>query len=156
MLHTRRTWIAVALGVVAFLLYAADLMGLKPPPRILPSVVLAIAAVLIGVTPRRADVSRPAAEADDAPAHHMSTAGRVMTVAGFVLLVLLLIPIVPIGLVAPGQGVIAIHGIWLVGFIAAWRLRRSNPPAVLAAPFVAAALIAATLWTGTVHLGWRP
>jgi hypothetical protein len=79
-----------------------------------------------------------------------------MTITGFVLLVLLLIPIVPIGLVAPGLGVMVIHGIWLVGFIAAWRLRRSNPAAVLAIPFVAAALIAATLWLGTTVLGWRP
>jgi hypothetical protein len=135
-------------------LYVADLLGLKPPPRILPSVVLAIAAVLIGVTPRRADRTAPG----DGPegAVRTSTAGRVMTIAGFALLVLLLIPIVPIGLVAPGEGIIAIHGIWLAGFIAAWRLRRSNPPVVLAAPFVAAALIAATLWVGTVHLGWQP
>jgi hypothetical protein len=192
---TSRTWISATLGVLAFVLYAADLLGLKPPPRILPSVVLAIAAVVIGVAPRRTrrtdpadtpattdagstsltdrggstdDVGRPrpagAADAGVArhstgpalPASAMSPGDRVMTITGFVLLVALLVPVVPIGLVAPGLGIITIHGIWLIGFIAAWRLRRSNPPAVLAIPFVAAALIAATLWFGTTVLGWRP
>ena len=157
---TRRSWISGVLGVLAFVLYAADLLGLKPPPRILPSVALAIAAVVIGVTPRRADPARPTDDPQSAgptQATPATSAGaRAMTIIGFVLLVLLLIPIVPIGLVAPGFGVMVIHGIWLVGFIAAWRLRRSNPPAVLAIPFVAAALIAGTLWLGTSVLGWRP
>ena len=157
---TRRTWISVALGVLAFVLYAADLLGLKPPPRILPSVVLAIAAVVIGVTPRRPDPARPAddprstAPPDTPPAR--SAGARAMVIVGFVLLVLLLFPIVPIGLVAPGLGIVVIQGIWLAGFIAAWRLRSSNPPAVLAIPFVVAALASATLWFGTTVLGWSP
>lgn len=167
---TRRTWISVALGVLAFVLYAADLLGLKPPPRILPSVVLAVAAVVVGVTPRRAGQGHPTgAEHATDPAHPspgvtratatapgMPPVARVMTITGFVLLLLLLVPVVPIGLVAPGLGILTIHGIWLVGFIVAWRLRRSNPPVVLAVPFVAAALIAATLWVGTTLLGWQP
>ena len=153
----RRTWIAVALGVLALTLYVADLMGLKPPPRILPSVVLAVAAVAIGVAPRRADASGRAGGADGPDvADGVSSTRRWMTIAGFVLLALLLVYVVPIGLVAPAEGIIAIHGLWLAGFIVAWRLRRANPPAVLATPFVVAALHAATLWTGSTYLGWRP
>ena len=145
----RRSWIAVALGVLALVLYTADLLGLKPPPRMLPSAVLAVAAVAVGVTPRRA--AEPDAHgADGAPAR------RWMAIVGLALLLAQLVYVVPIGLVAPGEGIIAIHGLWLAGLIVAWRLRRSHPPVVLATPFVVAALHAATLWAGTTYLGWRP
>ena len=147
---TRRRWIAGTLGVLALALYVADLLGLKPPPRILPSVVLGIAAVVIGVS------ARPEEDGAGASPHPVSRAGRLMTVAGFTLLALLLIPIVPIGLVAPAEGMLAVHGTWLAGFLAACRLRRSHPPVVLAIPFVAAAVITAILWTGTTYLGWQP
>jgi hypothetical protein len=152
----RRSWIAGALGVLALALYVADLMGLKPPPRILPSVVLAVAAVAIGVRPRRADGAGRTGEADGQDAADGVSTRRWMTIAGFVLLTLLLVYVVPIGLVAPAEGIIAIQGLWLAGFIVAWRLRRANPPVVLATPFVVAALHAATLWMGSTYLGWAP
>lgn len=152
MAPARRTWITATLALLAVVLYAADLLGLKPPPRILPSVVLTIAAVVVGVTPSR----RP--DGDERPRNLRppSRAAQVMTITGFVLLILLLIPVMPIGLIAPGPGILAIHGVWLVGFIMAWRLRRCCPPVVLAIPFVTAVLIAAILWVGTTLLGWQP
>jgi len=151
--HARRTWIAASLGVLAFVLYAADLLGLKPPPRILPSAVLAITAVVVGVSTRQPE---PADGAPRVPAQATSTTGRVLAVAGLGLHLLLLVPILPIGLVAPGSGVLAIHGTWLVGLILAWRLRLTNPPVVLAIPLLTAAMIAAILWVGTTMLGWQP
>ena len=186
MSQSRRTWIAVTLGVLAFALYAADLLGLKPPPRIIPSVVLAAAAVVIGVTARRpapadgphdsppgttatTDDGAPGAAATAhggaraagngapmVPAQADPTVGRLLVIAGLTLHLLLVVPIVPIGLVAPAQGMLAVHGAWLVGFAIAWRLRRSNPPLVLAVPFATAAVIAAVLWVGTTQLGWQP
>jgi hypothetical protein len=144
----RRGWIAATLGVLAFVLYVADLLGLKPPPRILPSVVLAIAAVVIGVAPRPV--------ADGPHAAGRGSTWHWMTIAGFVLLLAQLVYVVPIGLVAPGEGIIAVQGVWLAGFIVAWRLRRANPAVVLVTPFVVAALHALTLWTGSTYFGWAP
>jgi hypothetical protein len=66
-----------------------------------------------------------------------------MWIAGLTLHVLLLVPILPIGLIAPGEGVIAIHGVWVAGLIVALRYRRANPGIVLLTPFVTAALLAA-------------
>jgi hypothetical protein len=140
-----RRVVAWSLAVVALVLYLADLMGLKPPPRILPSLVLVVAAVLIGLTPRARPADRP-------PQSH----DRALVIAGLTLQLLLFVPILPIGLVAPGAGVLIIHGLWLVGLIVVWWLRRSDPPIVLAVPFVTAALIAGVLWFGTTILGWRP
>ena len=160
-----RTWISAALGTLAFVLYAADLLGVKPPPRILPSVALAIAAVVIGMTPSGATAT-PAREPGPPTGtpHPPATAGgrgrpsrdRALVIIGFLLHALLLVPVVPIGLIAPGLGIITVHGIWLAGFIVAWRARRSSPPVVLIVPFVATALIAATVWFGTTVLGWQP
>lgn len=153
MSHSRRIWIAATLGVIALVLYAADLLGLKPPPRILPSAVLAIAAVAVGVSARRpeaVDGTTPV------PAQATPTTGRALAIAGLALHLLLFVPILPIGLVAPGSGILAIHGTWLVGLILAWRLRVANPPIVLAIPFVTATVIAGILWVGTTVLGWRP
>lgn len=140
---TRRRAIVWTLAVLAVVLYLGDLTGLKPPPRILPSVLLGGAAVLIGVQPRQ-------------PTHPLSRGQRAMAVVGLVLQVLLLVPIVPIGLVAPGEGVLVIHGLWLVAFITAWRLRRSRPGVVLAIPFVTAAVLAGILRFGEAVLGWQP
>ena len=153
MSRTRRTWIAATLGVLAGALYAADLLGLKPPPRILPSAVLAIAAVVIGVSARR---PQPAGGPAPVPAQAAPTTRRALSIAGLALHVLLFVPILPIGLVAPGAGILAIHGTWLIGLVLAWRLRHSNPPIVLAIPFATAGVIAAILWVGTTMLGWQP
>jgi hypothetical protein len=142
--RTRRL-VASALAVVALVLYLADLMGLKPPPRILPSLVQVVAAVLVGITPRARAVDRPAEPRD-----------RAMAITGLTLQLLLFIPILPIGLIAPGAGVLTIHGLWLVGLLGAWWLRRSDPAVVLAIPFVTAAAIAGLLWYGTTVLGWQP
>jgi hypothetical protein len=142
---SRRRIVAWSLAVAALLLYLADLMGLKPPPRILPSLVLVVVAVLIGLTPRARPADRPQQSPD-----------RALVIAGLTLQLLLFVPILPIGLVAPGAGVLVIHGLWLVGLIVAWWLRRSDPPIVLAVPFVTAALIGGVLWFGTTVLGWRP
>lgn len=141
----RRLIVAWSLAALALVLYLADLMGLKPPPRILPSLVLVGAAVLIGVTPRTRAPDRPLRPRD-----------RRMSVAGLVLHVLLFVPLLPIGLVAPGAGVLVIHGVWLAGLVIAWWLRRSDPPIVLAVPFVTAAVASGVLWFGTTVLGWRP
>jgi hypothetical protein len=49
----RRGVIVATLAIAAVVLYLADLAGLKPPPRILPSVVLGGAAVVLGaLSPR--------------------------------------------------------------------------------------------------------
>jgi len=143
-LRSRRV-VAWSLAVVALVLYLADLLGLKPPPRILPSLVLVVAAVLIGIAPRARPADRPPQSRD-----------RALVIAGLALQLLLFVPILPIGLVAPGAGVLTIHGLWLVGLIVAWWLRRSDPPVVLAVPFVTAALVAGVLWFGTTALDWRP
>lgn len=140
-----RRVVAWSLAVVALVLYLADLMGLKPPPRILPSLVLVVAAVLVGITPRPRPADRPVQPRD-----------RAMTIAGIALHLLLFVPILPIGLIAPGAGVLTIHGLWLVGLVVAWWLRRSDPPVVLAVPFATAALVAGVLWFGTTVLGWQP
>lgn len=153
MSRTRRIWIAATLGVLALALYAADLLGLKPPPRILPSAVLAIAAVVIGVSARQ---PQPADGTAPVPAHAAPTTRRALSIAGLALHLLLFVPILPIGLVAPGPGILAIHGTWLIGLVVAWRLRASNPPIVLAIPFLTGGLIAAILWVGTTMLGWQP
>jgi len=153
MSRTRRTWIASTMGVLAAALYAADLLGLKPPPRILPSAVLAIAAVVIGVSARR---PQPAGDVTPVPAQAAPTTRRALSIAGLALHLLLFVPILPIGLVAPGPGILAIHGTWLIGLILAWRLRHANPPIVLAIPFVTAGVIAVILWVGTTMLGWQP
>ncbi|MBW3605789.1 MAG: hypothetical protein KY460_12955 [Actinobacteria bacterium] len=142
--RTRRI-VASVLAIVALGLYLADLMGLKPPPRILPSVVLVVAAVLVGITPRARAADDPLLPRD-----------RAMMIAGLALHLLLFVPILPIGLIAPGAGVLTIHGLWLLGLIAAWWLRWSNPPVVLAIPFATAAVIAGVLWYGTTVLGWQP
>lgn len=142
--RTRRM-VAWALAVVALVLYLADLMGLKPPPRILPSLVLVVVAVLVGITPRARAVDRPPLPRD-----------RAMAIAGLGLHLLLFVPILPIGLIAPGAGVLTIHGLWLAGLIGAWWLRRSDPAVVLAIPFVTAAAIAGVLWYGTTVLRWQP
>lgn len=143
----RRRIVAWGLSVAAAVLYLADLLGLKPPPRVLPSVVLAGAAVLLGVTAR---------DPGSRPPRPSSTRDRVMSTAGLVLQVLLFVPILPIGLIAPGSGVLAIHGIWLAALVVAWHLRRSNPAAVLAIPFLTAAALAGVIWIGTTMLGWQP
>lgn len=140
---TSRRAIAWTLGAVAAALYLGDLTGLKPPPRILPSVVLGGAAVLIGVTPR-------------SPTGPVANRSRAMAAAGLLLHLLLLVPILPIGLIAPGAGVVVIHGIWVVTFIVAWYLRRSDPAIVLAIPFGTAAVLAGVVWLGTAVLGWQP
>ncbi|HSJ43779.1 MAG TPA: hypothetical protein VK923_03750 [Euzebyales bacterium] len=142
--RTRRL-VAWALAIAALVLYLADLMGLKPPPRILPSLVLVVAAVLVGVTPRPRAVNRPPAPRD-----------RAMAIAGLTLQLLLFVPILPVGLIAPGAGVLTIHGLWLVGLLGAWWLRRSDPAVALAIPFVTGATIAGVLWYGTTVLGWQP
>lgn len=138
-----RHLIAWALALVALVAYLADLMGLKPPPRILPSVALAGAAVLVGITPRR-------------PADPAAPGWPVRSVVGLLLLVAVLVPIVPIGLIAPGQGVLAIHGLWFTAFALAWWLRRAAPGVVLALPFVTAAALAGVVWFGVGVLGWQP
>ncbi|HEX6255565.1 MAG TPA: hypothetical protein VFZ70_07100 [Euzebyales bacterium] len=143
-LRTRRVT-AWSLAGIALLLYLADLMGLKPPPRILPSLVLALAAALIGIEPRSRRADRPVLPRD-----------RAMTIAGLVLHLLLFVPILPIGLIAPGAGVLVVHGLWITGLLVAWRRRRSDPGVVLAVPFVTAAAIAGVLWVGTTVLGWQP
>ncbi|MBW3606626.1 MAG: hypothetical protein KY460_17300 [Actinobacteria bacterium] len=79
-----------------------------------------------------------------------------MVSAGLVLHLLLLVPILPIGLIAPGTGVLVIHGCWLLGLVIAWWLRRSAPGVVLAIPFVTAAGVIAVVWFGTSVLGWEP
>lgn len=138
-----RQLLAWALALLAVALHLADLMGLKPPPRILPSVVLAVAAVLIGIDARPpTDPARPAWPA--------------RSIAGLLLLLVVLAPIIPIGLIAPGQGVLAIHGLWLAGFALAWWLRRAAPGVVLALPFATAAVIATVVWFGVGVLGWQP
>jgi hypothetical protein len=136
---------AWALAMAALALYLADLMGLKPPPRILPSLVLVVAAVLVGITPRARSADGPLPPRD-----------RAMAIAGLALHLLVFVPILPIGLIAPGAGVLTIHGLWLAGLLGAWWLRRSDPALVLAIPFVTAAVIAGVLWYGTTVLGWQP
>lgn len=143
MARRRRQLLAWTLGLAAVVLYVADLMGLKPPPRILPSVVLGGAAVLVGIDARPpADPSRPA--------------WPVRSVAGLLLLLVVVVPIIPIGLIAPGQGVMVVHGVWFAGFALAWWLRRAAPGVVLALPFATAAVIAAVVWFGVDVLGWQP
>jgi hypothetical protein len=136
---------AWGLAGAALLLYLADLMGLKPPPRILPSLALALAAALIGITPRPGASDRPLRRRD-----------RAMSATGLVLHLLVFVPILPIGLVAPGAGVLVVHGLWVTGLLVAWRRRRSDPALVLAVPFVTAAAIAAVVWIGTAVLDWQP
>lgn len=140
--RTRRL-VAWTLAALALALHLADLMGLKPPPRILPSVVLACTAVLIGIDARR-------------PTDPAAPAWPVRSVVGLLLLLLLLVPIVPIGLIAPGQGVLTVHGLWFAGFGLAWWLRRAAPGIVLALPFATGAAIAGVVWFGVGVLGWQP
>lgn len=140
---THRRAVAATLATAAAVLYLADLTGLKPPPRILPSVLLAVAAVAVGVQPRPAPVT-------------VTRGDRVMAGVGLALQGALFVPILPIGLVAPGAGVIVVHGTWLAGTITAWRLRRTNPRVVLALPFLTAAALTGIVWFGTTQLGWRP
>jgi hypothetical protein len=130
----------VILGGAGFAALIIDTVGNAPPPRILPALVVLIAAAC----------ALGAAPVASAP----STAGRVIVVIGVVLQVLIAYPMAALGLVAPGWAVLGLLAVWAGLLIIAIRQRHSRPWLSLAAPFATVAIAGVVLAAGGEFLGW--
>jgi hypothetical protein len=119
-----------------------DALGLGPPPRILPALVVLIAAAFSFGAARAASTS--------------SAAGRAMVVLGVILQVLIAYPMAALGLVAPGWAVLGLLAIWAALLVVAIRQRKNRPWLALAAPFVTVAIAWVVLAAGGEFLGWSP
>jgi hypothetical protein len=126
-------------GIAALII---DTVGLAPPPRILPALVMVIAAAC-------ALGSAPAASAP-------STTGRVIVVIGVVLQLLIAYPMAALGLVAPGWAVLGLLAVWAVLLVVAIRQRSNRPWLALAAPFATVAITWVVLAAAGEFLGWVP
>lgn len=113
---------------------AVDVLCTPPPPHMLPGIALMVAGAFAWEGP----------------------GGSILAWIGLALHVLVGVPFLAVGLVAPWYGVLVMWICWVLLLVVALRLRSRRPWVTLAAPFAAAAVFLGTLWLGGTYLGWTP
>lgn len=134
---------ALIMAVAGLAAITIDTIG-SPPPRVLPGAVLVIAGAI-------AFASAPAGHGAALAAPIWARRGAWV---GLALQLVVGLPLVAAGLVAPGWAVTAMWAAWGALFVLALSLRRTRPWLVLAVPPATAAILFGALWLGGHFLGW--
>lgn len=145
LLWTRLPAAALVLATAGLAAITADALG-SPPPRVLPGAVLVIAAA----------VALAAETVDHDPTPVTFTWARLVVWMGLGLHLVMGIPLIAVGLVAPGWAVTAMWAVWGALLFFTLRLRRTRPWPVLITPPTTAVFLVGALWFGERLLGWSP